>query len=131
MTVAEAIAKRATCPRASVGAVLVDAQNRIIGTGYNGSPTGLAHCTDKGCIKDYAGHCVRTIHAEANALANAVASPRGATLYVTHFPCIRCANLLIQAGVKRVVYLNIYGSTELSLRLLTEAGVRVGPWVPE
>lgn len=126
MRTALAMAERATCPRASVGAVIVNEANRVIAAGYNGSPQGQPHCTDTphGCMIR-GNHCVRTIHAEANALINAVASPKGATLYVTHFPCVRCANLVVQAGVRRVVYAQAYGPKEDQIGIFARGGCSI------
>lgn len=102
-------ATRSTCPRASVGCVMVRNNNRLI-SGYNGADPGLAHCTDVGCMMD-GNHCVRATHAEANAIAFAAQegiSLKGATCYVTMHPCTSCAHLLIRAGIVKVVYLNMY-----------------------
>ncbi len=98
-------AERSTCPRAAVGCVLTF-NNRIISTGYNGAPSGMAHCTDAGCTM-HDGHCLRTVHAEANAIADAArrgVMVEGAIAYITHAPCIHCAKLLVSAGVQRIVY---------------------------
>lgn len=107
---AQLVAKRATCPRKSVGAVLVR-DNRIIATGYNGSPPKRPHCADGGCmIVD--NHCLRAVHAEANALLTCArhgVSTEGATCYCTLLPCVRCFHLLQAAGVGRIVYLEDYG----------------------
>ncbi|KRO18215.1 deoxycytidylate deaminase [Lacticaseibacillus saniviri] len=105
MTLAESIATRSTCERATVGAVFVR-NHRIIATGYNGSISGDPHCDEVGhLMRD--GHCIRTIHAEMNAIlqcaANGVSSA-DATVYVTFYPCLNCTKAMIQAGVKRVVY---------------------------
>lgn len=112
------IRTRATCPRAQVGAIVV-LDNRVLGTGYNGSPKGHPHCTDAGCVI-VAEHCVRTIHAEVNAVLDALqrSSVEGATLYTTHYPCLRCSQLLVQVGIRRVVYGGSYRvpSEELELR---------------
>lgn len=104
MGLAHRVATRATCPRAAVGAVIVK-DNRILGTGYNGSPSGTAHCIDEGCIMSR-NHCIRTIHAEVNAILDALqrGSVRGATLYCTHYPCANCAKLIKQVGIIKVVY---------------------------
>lgn len=111
LAVANTVAQRGTCPRRRVGAVLVDRDNQIISTGYNGAPRGLPHCREAGCLLDEQGRCKRTAHAEANALLQAGRSRTvGATLYSTDFPCSECANLIIQAGVCRIVYLRPYES---------------------
>jgi dCMP deaminase len=111
LEVAKTVAKRGTCPRLKVGAVIVDSSNQIISTGFNGAPRGLAHCTEVGCLIDDSGRCKRTAHAEANALIQAGRSRTyGGTLYSTHFPCSECANLIIQAGIYRLVYITPYDS---------------------
>ena len=106
---AKLVAKRATCPRASVGAVLVR-DNRVLATGYNGAPPKAPHCTDDGCMM-VEGHCIRAVHAEANALLTCArhgVSTEGATCYVTVLPCVRCFHLLQAAGINRIVYLEEY-----------------------
>jgi dCMP deaminase len=123
MEVARTVATRATCPRASVGAVLVREQ-RILTTGYNGAPRHVAHCTEVGC-ELVAGHCVRSTHAEANAVVQGAlhgVGLDGAIAYCTHQPCVNCAKLLISAGIARVVYEEAY-EDPFSRRLLEEAGV--------
>lgn len=104
LNIATLVATRATCPRLSVGAVVVK-DNRILGTGYNGSPSGTPHCIDDGCII-HADHCIRSIHAEVNALLSAMQATdiRGATLYCTHRPCWECSKLIVQTGIAAVVY---------------------------
>lgn len=109
MTVAIMTASRSTCPRATVGAILVKDKN-IIATGYNGTPSGTKHCTDKGCdvVNE---HCVATVHAEANCIAQAAKhghSVKDSILYCTHKPCHNCMKLLINAGVLEVVYKTKY-----------------------
>jgi dCMP deaminase len=103
MDIAFQVAGRSTCSRLQVGSVLVK-NKRIKATGYNGSPRGLNHCTDKGChMKD--NHCIRTIHSEVNCLLEAAPEEReDATLYVTHRPCPECQKLIITCGIERVVY---------------------------
>jgi dCMP deaminase len=118
--------ERATCERLKVGAVLVK-NKRVIATGYNGSPSGSPHCIDEGC-KVVNGHCVRTIHAEQNALFQCSrygASSEGATCYSTHFPCLLCCKSLIQAGITEVVYLYDYKNDKYGIELLKEAGVKL------
>lgn len=108
MSIAFAVSARATCPRASVGAVIVR-DNRIISTGYNGAPAGEPHCTDVGCLM-VDGHCQRTIHAESNAVAAAARfglPTGGATLYIWSGPvvasCDRCNQIMKAAGIIRIV----------------------------
>ena len=108
-SIAKEISKRSTCNRASVGAILVK-DNHIFGTGYNGAPKGLKECYEWGCSMDN-DHCVRTVHAELNALISAAyngVSTKDAILYTTYQPCFRCELFLINAGIKEVVYLNKY-----------------------
>lgn len=123
MEIARTVATRATCPRASVGAVLVR-ESRILTTGYNGAPRGVAHCTDVGCtiVND---HCARATHAEANAIVQAALhgiSVSGSTAYCTHQPCVNCSKLLISAGVRKIVYDATY-IDPTAQDLLAEAGV--------
>lgn len=123
MEIAFTVAQRSTCDRAHVGAVLVR-DRRILTTGYNGAPAELAHCDEVGHLM-VDGHCVRTLHAEQNAIIQGAlhgVSIQGSTAYVTHQPCLTCAKMLINAGVKRVVYAGNYPD-ENSRRFLEEAGV--------
>ena len=109
MQLAELTAKRGTCDRLKVGAVLVKG-NRVVATGYNGSPPGLAHCDDVGHLI-INGHCERTVHAEQNAIATAAKfgiSLYGATMYITHEPCFTCKKLIISAGIEHVLYKHAY-----------------------
>ncbi|WP_066633998.1 deoxycytidylate deaminase [Desulfolucanica intricata] len=101
------VAGRSTCPRRYVGAVVVK-DKRIKGSGYNGSPSGLPHCIDEGCMM-VNNHCVRCIHAEANAILECSPEERkGAAIYVTDRPCAECSKLIIQSGITRVVYAREY-----------------------
>lgn len=86
------ISNRATCKRAKVGAVLVK-DHKVVATGYNGSVSGTEHCLDHDCLM-VEGHCVRTLHAEVNAILQGAERgiPKGFTAYVTHFPCLNCTN---------------------------------------
>ena len=114
MTITRQVAERSTCTRAKVGAVIVRDKS-ILATGYNGSPAGLPHCTESGCLV-YTSHtpagdteenCFRTIHAEINAIAQAAkngASIRDADIYITHTPCIHCVKVLINTGIRRIFY---------------------------
>ena len=123
MEIAFTVAQRSTCDRAHVGAVLVR-DRRILTTGYNGAPAGLSHCDDVGHLM-VDGHCVRTLHAEQNAIIQGAlhgVSIQGSAAYVTHQPCLTCAKMLINAGVRRVVYAGNYPD-ENSRRFIEEAGV--------
>lgn len=103
MDIAHMVKERSTCPRLKVGAVLVR-DKRIRATGYNGSPSGIQHCDEVGCLMVH-NHCKRAIHAEVNAIMQSSPEEReGATIYVTAEPCMDCAKAIIGSGVKRVVY---------------------------
>jgi dCMP deaminase len=120
---ARAAAQMSTCPKLHVGAVVVK-NRRVVSTGYNGAPRGLPHCVDVGC-ELVNNHCIRTVHAEANALIQAgFERTNGATLYVTHSPCRACAGLIINAGIQRVVFVDTYGDQRI-LKLLKSARVAV------
>ena len=114
MTITRQVAERSTCLRAKVGAVIVRDKN-ILATGYNGSPAGLPHCLDVGCLiyrsttpsGEIEENCFRCIHAEINAIAQAAkngATIRDGDIYITHTPCIHCFKVLINTGIKRIVY---------------------------
>lgn len=109
MSIARQVSTRATCDRKHVGAVIVR-DRRILTTGYNGSVPGTPHCDDLGhLIED--GHCVRTNHAEANAIAQAASEGirlQGSTIYTTAFPCWPCARLIFSVGIKNVVFSDRY-----------------------
>ena len=130
LEIAKVVAKRSTCDRAHVGAVI--AKNKVIlSTGYNGAPRGLAHCDDIG-HEIVAGHCIRTIHAEANAIAQAArngAPIEGATIYLTISPCYDCFKMMINAGIKEVIYkdfyMSRYGLSKAVLTLSKKAGVKI------
>lgn len=106
MEVAKVVAKRGTCPRLQVGAVITSG-NKIISTGYNGAPAGTSHCTEVGClIEEETGRCKRTVHAEVNAIIQAgVSNGCDTTLYTTEFPCIECASIIANSNVDRLVYI--------------------------
>lgn len=110
MTVAYLMSKRSSCHRLHVGCVVIQ-DRRIVSTGYNGHIKGAPHDS-----KIVDGHEQLTIHAEANAVADAAARGvpiQGATLYVTHYPCINCAKMLIASGIKRIIYSEDYNNNEL------------------
>ena len=107
---AELWAKRSTCNRGQ-NAAIIARNGRILSVGYNGSPPGHEHCIEAGCITGPDTGCIRTIHAEANAIAWAARdglSTEGAFIYCTSFPCYTCSKLIIAAGIKEVYYLNNY-----------------------
>jgi len=109
MNLAMQAATRSTCPRKSVGAVIVR-DKAVLATGYNGSLRGLPHCTDVGCLIEN-DHCVRTVHAEANAILQAArhgTRTEGADIYVTASPCWNCFKLIANAGIVRVFFDEFY-----------------------
>jgi dCMP deaminase len=125
MQIAQTVATRSTCPRASVGCVLTR-DRRILTTGYNGAPSGVPHCTDVGCLL-VNDHCQRATHAEANAIVQGAlhgVSVADATAYCTHQPCVNCTKLLISAGVKKIVFDTEYPDP-IATDLLREAGVGI------
>lgn len=124
MANAELISKRSTCNRAYVGAVLVK-DNRIIATGYNGGVSALENCDEAGHQMED-GHCIRTVHAEMNALiqcAKEGISTNNTEIYVTHFPCINCSKALLQAGIKKVTYKTAYNPHGFAIELMQKKGV--------
>ncbi|MBW2562186.1 MAG: cytidine/deoxycytidylate deaminase family protein [Deltaproteobacteria bacterium] len=133
MSIAECVARRSTCIRRAVGAIMVK-DRRILSTGYNGAPQGLDHCSDIGCLRVEMGvpsgerhELCRGIHAEQNAILQAAlhgVSIRDATLYCTTFPCSICAKMLINSGIKKIYYRFDYTDL-ISAGLLKEAGVEV------
>lgn len=123
MAQAVLLSLRSTCTRLEVGATLVR-DKRIIAGGYNGSVSGDTHCIDDGCyvVED---HCVRTIHAEMNALLQCAKfgiPTDGAEIYVTHFPCLPCTKAILQAGVKKIHFLNDYRNDSYALDLIKQVG---------
>ena len=134
------IAKRATCLRGKIGVVIVK-DKRIISTGYNGSPKGLPHCNEIGCLRrktiDQNGmeeeRCLRTVHGEANAIAQAAlhgVSTEGATVYGTYKPCSVCMKLIINAGIKEVICEKNYHD-EMSDVFAKEAGIKLTIYEPD
>ena len=108
MRVALTVAQRSTCNRAKVGAVLVDPyDNVIVATGYNGSMPLSPHCIDKSCLM-HGDHCIRTIHAEANAILHLGKRYPQLHLYCTHQPCCHCIKLLVTIGVVKIFYIHPY-----------------------
>ncbi len=132
MQITEIVASRSSCLRRQVGAILVK-DHRIITTGYNGAPAGMAHCGDLGgCLRmkmgfpSGAGHeYCRALHAEQNAIIQAAimgVSLSGATLYCTHSPCTLCAKMLIAVGIERIVFTGAYPDN-YAMSLFKEAGI--------
>ena len=104
MGIARIVAERSTCTRAKVGAVLIDPKtNRIVATGYNGSSKGAKHCLDEGCLV-HEGHCIRTIHAETNAILHLEHNYEKLHLYCTHQPCWQCYKILLASNVVQVTF---------------------------
>lgn len=132
MQIAHLVATRATCPRRHVGAIIVR-DRRVLATGYNGAPRGITHCPPGGGENDWpggclrAGHCIRALHAEQNALLQAamIGVPcEGSTIYVTCQPCNTCAKMLINAGIRRVIFEGDYPD-DFSLELFRESQMEV------
>ena len=134
MKIANLVAERSTCCRAKVGAVIVKDKN-ILSTGYNGSPSGLPHCTDVGCLVyksitpdgSVEENCFRTIHAELNAIAQAAkhgSSINNADIYITHTPCIHCLKVLINTGIKNIYYQREY-KIERIADMIEQAGINL------
>ena len=125
MAIAREVATRSTCDRKHVGAVIVR-DKLILTTGYNGSVRGLSHCDDEGhLIED--GHCVRTIHAEANAIVQAARNGvriDAADIYVTASPCFGCFKLIANAGLKRIVYGEFYRDQRI-FNLSEQLGIKL------
>jgi dCMP deaminase len=133
MSIAKLVATRSTCLRRAVGAVLVK-DKRILATGYNGVPTGIRHCEDIGCLREALDvkpgekhELCRGLHAEQNVIIQAAyygVMTQGTTLYSTHKPCIICSKMVINAGVKKIIYLNGYPDP-LADEMLAEAHIEV------
>lgn len=127
MRIAEEVASRATCDRKHVGAVIVRDKS-ILATGYNGSIRGLRHCDEEGHMMED-GHCVRTIHAEANAIIQAARNGvriDGATIYVTASPCWGCFRMIANAGIMRIVFGEFYRDERI-FRFAMELGIELAP----
>ena len=133
LDVAGLVARRSTCLRRNVGAILVK-DKRILATGYNGAPAGLKHCLDIGCLRQKLNipsgqrhELCRGLHAEQNAIIQASLygiSVRGGILYVTNHPCIICAKMLINAGISEIVIADGYPDT-MAMEFLKEARIKV------
>jgi dCMP deaminase len=124
MGIALLVAKRSTCDRAHVGAVLIR-EKQILSTGYNGSPAKAPHCDDIGHQME-SGHCVRTIHAEMNAIVQAAKNGVNISrsdLYVTHFPCYICFKQLANSGVRSITFLDAYRMDQKVVELAEHTGI--------
>lgn len=131
MDITRLVARRSTCMRRQVGAVMVKDKN-ILATGYNGTPTGITHCDVTGCLREQLKvpsgerhELCRGLHAEQNAIIQAArhgVNIDGSVLYCTDSPCIICTKMLINAGIRKVVYLKGYAD-KLSMEMLAESGI--------
>jgi dCMP deaminase len=133
MRIAKLVSERSTCIKQHVGAVLVK-DKHIIATGYNGAPRGIPHCTEKTCLRLNTksleeSHLCRGTHAEQNAIIQASyhGTPTNhSIIYTTHFPCMSCVKILINAGVEEILYEKEYDmDNKLKMDLLFNAGIRV------
>jgi dCMP deaminase len=125
MNIARQVATRSTCDRKHVGAVIAR-DKTILSTGYNGSIRGLAHCDEVGHLMED-GHCVRTVHAEANAIAQAARNGvaiEGAEIYITASPCWGCFRLLANSGIRRIYYGEFYRDARIH-DFAEEAGIEL------
>lgn len=139
MEIARLVASRSTCLRRQVGAVMVKDKN-ILATGYNGTPSGIRHCSEVGCLRQQMKvpsgerhELCRGLHAEQNAIIQAAkhgVNIDGAVLYCTHSPCIICSKMLINSGVKRIVCSDGYPDP-LAKAMLDEAGLIVETMEPK
>ncbi len=133
------VSTRSTCIRRHVGAILVKDRN-ILATGYNGVPSGISHCADAGCIREQLNvpsgerhELCRGLHAEQNAIIQAAkhgVNIDGATLYCTTMPCVICTKMLINAGIKKVIFDDGYAD-ELAIKMIAESGIDVVQFKPE
>jgi dCMP deaminase len=133
MEIAQVVSTRSTCLRRRVGAILVQ-DKRILATGYNGVPSGLTHCAVVGCLREQykvpsgeRHELCRGLHAEQNAIIQCAlhgVSLKGATLYSTTRPCVLCSKMLVNAGIRRIVFQGSYPD-DLALKILEEAGVKL------
>ena len=133
MQITHLVASRATCLRRKVGAILVK-DKRILSTGYNGAPRNLPHCREVGCLRNklkipsgQRQEICRGLHAEQNAIIQAALygiNIKGATLYCTIQPCITCSKMLINAGIKKVIFQGEYPDP-LAREMLKEAGIEL------
>lgn len=140
----EPLSRMTHCVHFKVGCVFIGGDNTVCTEGYNGPPRKTPHCDEIGCNKDKGGRC-RGCHAEVNAVANYSDTPkdlRGATVYLTVFPCHSCAKMLVQLGVRRVVFADFYQRRDQkdgqnqndfkeTLARFEEGEVRVEQWLPD
>ena len=136
MSIAEAVSTRATCDRKHAGAVIVK-DKRILATGYNGSMVGAEHCDDVGHLIEH-NHCIRTVHAEKNAILQCAKygiSCNGANIYVNTFPCWNCFQAIVNAGIKTIYYSSDYEAAFKSLVFEYAEKLNIGlirlSWVTE
>lgn len=132
------VATRSTCLRRQVGALLVKGRN-ILATGYNGTPSGIRHCEETGCLRERLKvssgerhELCRGLHAEQNAIIQAArhgVNIDGSTLYCTTMPCIICTKMLINAGINRIVYVEGYAD-ELAREMVEESGIEIVCFTP-
>ncbi|MCL2112132.1 MAG: cytidine/deoxycytidylate deaminase family protein [Clostridiales bacterium] len=134
MGIAQLTARRSTCLRRNVGAVIVR-DRHIIASGYNGAPRGIDHCAQRGgCLREEMGipsgerhELCRALHAEQNAIIQAAAfghSIEEATIYVTHSPCVICSKMIINAGIRKIIVAEHYPDT-FATEILGEAGLKI------
>ncbi|MBW1796983.1 MAG: cytidine/deoxycytidylate deaminase family protein [Deltaproteobacteria bacterium] len=137
MSITKMVARRSTCLRRQVGAILVK-DKRILATGYNGAPSGLRHCEEVGCLREDTSipsgqrhELCRGLHAEQNAIIQAAYhgfSIRGAMLYCTNKPCVICSKMLINAGISKILYEDGYDD-HLADQMLREANIEIERFV--
>jgi len=133
MQIASVVATRSTCLRRQVGALLV-LNKRILSTGYNGTPSGLSHCRDVGCLREELNvpsgerhELCRGLHAEQNAIIQAAihgVAIKDSVLYCTHYPCAVCAKMLVNAGISTIILEDNYPD-DLAKKIFSEAGIKV------
>ena len=140
MNIALVVATRSNCSRRHVAAVIVK-ERQIVSTGYNGTPRGIKNCDEGGCPRCASdvpsggnlGECICS-HAEENSIVQAAyhgVAVKGGTIYTTYSPCLLCAKMIINSGIKEVVYLNTYQFNETAKGLFEQAGVLIRAIRPE
>ena len=129
--IVEDVARRSTCFKRQIGAIVVNKDHEIVATGFNGNVRGAAHCDEVGCIKDKMGlksgeghDWCTAVHAEQNALIQAGKMSRGCTLYINAFPCKICARLIVNSGIGKAVISGEYTDRD-GLKILADAGIEV------